>query len=186
MAIQIIRIPVSAPKGATDELNRLLATSRVVSLEKHWVEQGDNSYWAVWVEYIEKERKPGGAEESKELGGKAVPIDYGAALGPEELAAYAKLRAWRNQTAKAAELPAYSIFSNEQLAEMARLRITNKGGLKQIKGIGEARLEKYGDPVAAILNEAFVKSEPASAADSAQTGPSAQEPGDAQTSRPPF
>lgn len=44
------------------------------------------------------------------------------------------------------------MFTNEQLAEVAKARCTTPGDLGKIDGIGPARLEKYGaDLLAALL-----------------------------------
>jgi superfamily II DNA helicase RecQ len=45
----------------------------------------------------------------------------------------------------------YTIFTNEQLAEIAEKQTTTKAGLQAIDGIGEARVKKYGDEVARIV-----------------------------------
>ena len=38
----------------------------------------------------------------------------------------------------------YVVFSNEQLAEMVKKKVTSKAALKEIEGVGDARVEKYG------------------------------------------
>ena len=50
-----------------------------------------------------------------------------------------------------------NVFMNEHLAAMVEKRITTKKGLMEIEGVGEARVEKYGDAVLAILKEEFSK-----------------------------
>ncbi len=44
---------------------------------------------------------------------------------------------------------------NDQLAAMVQKKITTKAGLKQIEGVGDARVEKYGDAVLAILKQSY-------------------------------
>ena len=45
----------------------------------------------------------------------------------------------------------YTIFTNEQLARIATNRITTKSGLLEIEGVGEAKVNKYGDEVLGIV-----------------------------------
>ena len=71
-------------------------------------------------------------------------IDYKDVLKPEEFAVFAKLRDLRKQIAQAEAVPVYTIFTNEQLADMVRAKVTTRAGLGKIDGIGEARVEKYG------------------------------------------
>jgi superfamily II DNA helicase RecQ len=44
-------------------------------------------------------------------------------------------------------VPVYVVFTNEQLAEMVKKKVSSKAALKEIEGVGEARVEKYGDAV---------------------------------------
>ena len=44
-------------------------------------------------------------------------------------------------------MPVYVVFSNEQLAAMVRQRVASKAALKEIEGLGDARVEKYGAAV---------------------------------------
>ncbi|MBU4260272.1 MAG: HRDC domain-containing protein [Proteobacteria bacterium] len=48
-------------------------------------------------------------------------------------------------------VPLYTIFTNEQLAQIAAQRISSNTGLREIDGIGEARIKKYGDSVIQIM-----------------------------------
>ncbi len=43
------------------ELNAFIGSHRVLSVDRHWVDQGQNSYWAVWVDYLDS--PSGGALE---------------------------------------------------------------------------------------------------------------------------
>ena len=46
--------------------------------------------------------------------------------------------------AKDEAVPVYMVFTNEQLAQMVRRR-PSKADLDKIAGVGEARIQKYGD-----------------------------------------
>lgn len=54
------------------------------------------------------------------------------------------LRYWRNSIAKIENRPAYQIFHDQTLQELAQLRPKNKLALQNIKGIGPQKLERYG------------------------------------------
>ena len=49
----------------------------------------------------------------------------------------------------------YTIFTNEQLAQMVQTRTTTKAGLEKIAGIGDARSEKYGGRMLELLARAW-------------------------------
>lgn len=80
-------------------------------------------------------------------------IDYKQVLSPEDFAVFVKLRDWRKQQAEEFGVPVYTIFTNQQLAEMVTLQVTSKTQLRDIDGVGDARLGKYGDAVLPLLQK---------------------------------
>jgi DNA helicase II / ATP-dependent DNA helicase PcrA len=64
---------------------------------------------------------------------------------------YAALKQWRLRRATADELPAYVVFHNTTLAEIAGRRPRDLGELSAVPGVGPAKLERYGSEVLAVL-----------------------------------
>jgi len=75
-----------------------------------------------------------------------------ADLAPEDVATFEKLRAWRAGAAKEAGVPAYVIFHDATLREIATRRPGSTAELGAISGIGAAKLERYGEQVIATLD----------------------------------
>jgi len=65
--------------------------------------------------------------------------------------AYQALKRWRLQRAKADEIPAYVVFHNSTLAEIAARRPTTITELASVPGVGPAKLERYGRDVLLAL-----------------------------------
>jgi DNA helicase-2/ATP-dependent DNA helicase PcrA len=63
----------------------------------------------------------------------------------------AALRAWRTETARRDKVPAYVVFSDAYLEGIAAAMPTSLRELARCKGVGPAKLEKYGDDVLAVL-----------------------------------
>jgi DNA helicase-2/ATP-dependent DNA helicase PcrA len=82
------------------------------------------------------------------------------ALSPEAEGAMAALRLWRTETARRDKVPPYVVFSDAYLEGIATAFPSSLRELARCKGIGPAKLEKYGDDVLAVL-EAVSSSEPA-------------------------
>ena len=59
----------------------------------------------------------------------------------------AALKARRLELARAADVPAYVIFTDRTLHEIAAARPRTLDELAQVHGVGQAKLEKYGDMV---------------------------------------
>ena len=72
-------------------------------------------------------------------------------LGEADFAAYSELRRLRKHLADREGVPAYAIFTNEQLAAMVQRRVASAQALGAIEGVGEARVDKYGEIFLATL-----------------------------------
>jgi ribonuclease D len=64
---------------------------------------------------------------------------------------FAKLRDVRKRISERDGVPLYAVATNEQLAEMARRRVTAKAGLREIVDFGAARIRKYGNEFLQVL-----------------------------------
>jgi ATP-dependent DNA helicase RecQ len=88
--------------------------------------------------------------------GAAAPDGSAAPRVPAELSAEAatvfeRLRAWRAGVAKEQGVPAYVIFHDTTLREIATRMPTSVGDLGTISGIGETKLARYGAGVLDVL-----------------------------------
>jgi superfamily II DNA helicase RecQ len=141
-------VPIHAPEPVQEELNRFCAEQRVVSVDKQFVQGAEGSFWALCVCYLDQSQ--GGPVSAR---GKDK-IDYREVLNESDFALFAKLRGLRKTLAEQEGVPAYALFTNEQLAVMVRNRVTSKAALGDIEGVGPARVEKYGDAFLKLLEEA--------------------------------
>ena len=64
---------------------------------------------------------------------------------------YVALKQWRLQRATADELPAYVVFHNTTLAQIAGRRPRDLAELGAVPGVGPTKLERYGTEVLAVL-----------------------------------
>jgi len=82
-------------------------------------------------------------------GGKdeAAPI----ALDDDGQRCYAALKAWRAEVAREHNLPAYVVFHDATLAEMAREQPDTLDALAGISGVGAKKLEAYGREILRVL-----------------------------------
>jgi superfamily II DNA helicase RecQ len=71
-------------------------------------------------------------------------VDYKAVLSEGDFAVFSLLRDLRKTLAEAEGVPAYAIFTNEQLAKFAQSRAQSQADLQKVDGVGEAKIEKYG------------------------------------------
>jgi ATP-dependent DNA helicase RecQ len=74
-----------------------------------------------------------------------------AELPAEAAGRFEQLRAWRAATAKEQGVPAYVIFHDATLREIAATQPSSLAALGQVSGVGETKLAKYGDQVLDVL-----------------------------------
>jgi ATP-dependent DNA helicase RecQ len=72
-------------------------------------------------------------------------------LSPEALELFETLRAWRGAQAKEQGLPAYVVFHDATLREVAERRPASLEDLGTITGVGESKLTKYGEQLLAEI-----------------------------------
>jgi ATP-dependent DNA helicase RecQ len=81
---------------------------------------------------------------------KAPPLP----LDDEGLERFAALKAWRAEVASEHNLPAYVVFHDATLAEMAQAQPDSLDALAQISGVGAKKLEAYGREILRVLEGA--------------------------------
>ncbi|MCL2455556.1 MAG: DNA helicase RecQ [Micrococcales bacterium] len=74
-----------------------------------------------------------------------------ATLDPEAATVFERLRAWRAGVAREQGLPAYVVFHDATLREIATRLPADLEALSQISGVGATKLERYGPGVLAAL-----------------------------------
>jgi superfamily II DNA helicase RecQ len=142
MQVRFFTIPIQGGEDAAEDLNRFLASQRILAIERNFVQDGSNSAWALCVSF-----EPAGNAAGRPppgLGRRGAKIDYREILNEMDFTQFARLRSLRKDLAEAEGVPAYALFTNEQLAEMVQRRVENLAALPEIPGVGEARVEKYG------------------------------------------
>ena len=100
MAYRVFTLPVHDPGAAETELNGFLASHRVLSVDRRFVEEGERSFWSFCVDFVDARR---GSSSSSAAGGtrKRDRTDYREVLNAEDFAVFAKLREIRKAIAHA-------------------------------------------------------------------------------------
>jgi DNA helicase-2/ATP-dependent DNA helicase PcrA len=79
-----------------------------------------------------------------ELGVEAAQARPKARAEEPDDPTYVALKEWRLKRSKADEIPAYVVFHNSTLAEIAERRPQTIAELASVPGVGPAKLERYG------------------------------------------
>ncbi|WP_317230668.1 DNA helicase RecQ [Clavibacter sp. MX14-G9D] len=88
-----------------------------------------------------------GTRTTRSRGGQVVDL-------PEEAQGlFEALRAWRSEQAKEQGVPAYVVFADVTLREVATVRPADLGQLAQVTGVGQKKLDTYGEGLLAVVAE---------------------------------
>ena len=93
----------------------------------------------------------GGAAGTGEAGRSRRPAQ--ADLAPEAEPWFERLRAWRAAAAKEQGVPAYVIFHDATLRQIASSPPSTLAELAGVNGVGETKLARYGQQILAVLAE---------------------------------
>ncbi|QRQ87598.1 DNA helicase RecQ [Cupriavidus oxalaticus] len=92
--------------------------------------------------------RPGKSGERPARGNR---IDHTADMDAQTLSNWEALRRWRTETAREHGVPAYVIFHDATLAELARTAPDSLSAMEGIPGIGASKLERYGQAIVDAL-----------------------------------
>ncbi|MCI3205320.1 MULTISPECIES: DNA helicase RecQ [Pandoraea] len=98
---------------------------------------------------LRRQQRPTAGKKSRFAGyasSQAIELDVA------DQQVFEKLRAWRQDMAKTQAVPAYVILHDRTLRELAQRRPRHRDGLVDITGLGEAKIERYGEALVELLN----------------------------------
>jgi hypothetical protein len=106
---------------STERLNSFLRQNKVISMDRKFVEHGDESFYVCLVEY--DSAVPDNKFDRKDK------VDYRAILNEKEFALFAKLREYRNSKSREQGLPPYALYTNEMMEKMVKIQDPTQGEL---------------------------------------------------------
>ena len=136
MQIKIFTLPIHGSDQMEEEVNKFLRCHRVMTIDRQFSSDG-GGYWSLFVSYQEN-----GTQESRPTRGNKV--DYREVLSPEEFGRFARYRDIRKEIAAKNGIPAYAVFTDDELSKIARMEDVTIASIASIKGVNR-RAEKYGE-----------------------------------------
>jgi ATP-dependent DNA helicase RecQ len=108
------------------------------------------------TEVMLREEVPGSrlrATRTKSRRGDIAPVSTGR-IEPGDAGLIGALRAWRSEVARTRGVPAYVVLHDATIDGIATSRPTSLAQLRVIAGIGDKKLEHYGDELIALVKAA--------------------------------
>ena len=82
---------------------------------------------------------------------KAKAKRAGMAPAAEDAELFGRLRVWRKRQAESQSVPAYVVFSDATLVAIADASPSTRSALARVSGVGSIKLERYAEPVLALV-----------------------------------
>ncbi|MGV9710688.1 DNA helicase RecQ [Gordonia sp. NPDC003424] len=92
-------------------------------------------------------------DPAKTGSGRSRATKSADAVGEHDRGLFEQLRAWRTGEASRQGKPPYVVFGDATLRELAARRPSTSAELRTVSGVGDAKLERYGDDVLAVIAE---------------------------------
>ena len=144
--MMVFTIPATGGKEENEEMNRYLRGSRVVSVEKQFYQQSNAAYWSFCVTVADN-TPPSAANFPAYRNERHGKIDYREVLDDKAFALFCRLRVARKAISTERGVPAYTIFTDAELAEMTKTENLDITSISKISGIGPRRAEKFGGEI---------------------------------------
>ena len=135
MQIKLFTIPVPGGEGLNEELNIFLRTRKILQVENQLVQSDRGVFWCFCIRYLDNQPP---VDQTKKK------TDYRQVLDEESFKRFSRLREIRKQIAQEESIPAYAVFTDEELAAISRYNALTIADLRKVKGVGEKKIEKYG------------------------------------------
>lgn len=140
MQIKIFDISSISSESTQEQINRFIRGHKVLDIDKHFYTTSDNvGHWSLFVTYL-----PMPGDMTAIMSEKREKVDYKAVLSEADFEKFSRLRAIRKQLASDDAVPAYAVFTDAELSQIAQLSSIEEKTVFKISGIGEKRIEKYG------------------------------------------
>jgi superfamily II DNA helicase RecQ len=137
MEVRIFTLPFDAiSQGFPDEIiAEFCLNKKVHSMQIQFFLNEGHPYWSVAVQYdilVKGEEKLRDLDDAQQL-------------------LFKRLKEWRKQQSEKDGMPAYILATDRQLKAMIMQKVQTLEGLKQAKGFGQKRIQKYGKAILNIL-----------------------------------
>ncbi len=147
MQIKIFDISSRGSDEVQEQINKFMRGHKIIDVDRQFYTSSDNvGHWSVFITYL-----PGFVSEVPPVE-RREKVDYKQILNEEDFGKFTRLRTIRKQIASDDAVPAYAVFTDAELAQIAQMPDVVASSIGQISGIGAKRIEKYGVLLCELFN----------------------------------
>jgi superfamily II DNA helicase RecQ len=136
MQIKTFTIPIISGDSLSEEMNVFLRSKKILKINEQLINHvSEGVFWCYSIRYVDD---IAATEREK------VKVDYRKVLDEASFNRFSALRKIRKKVAEDDDVPPYVVLTDSEMAELAREETITSETIKNVKGIGEKKLEKYG------------------------------------------
>lgn len=143
MQYKFFNISCFGDAGQEEILNNFLRSNKIISIDKQLINVEGQAYWSFCVRWIQQNS----FVKTKEK------IDYSQTLTKDEFIRFEKLKVIRKELSQKLGIPAYAVFTNNELSNVTKLKKLTGENFLSIEGIGSGKMEKVGNQFIEMYNE---------------------------------
>jgi superfamily II DNA helicase RecQ len=145
MQVKIYTIPIIGGEKLLEEMNVFLRSKKILRVQTHLSNDPQGNCWCFCINY---------ADDINVAERERAKVDYRTTLDANTFERFSKMRELRKRLATDEGVPAYAIFTDEELANMAAIQPFSISGMQSIKGIGAKKAERYGQQFLQLFDPA--------------------------------
>ena len=141
MQIKLFTIPIIGGEKLEAELNAFIRSKKILQTERELVNNPQGAFWCFCITYLDGGR----SNVNTSVFSRKEKPDYKKILDEAAFQRFSRFREIRKTVAEEDAVPAYAVFTNAELAEIAKLgEKASLADVRKVPGIGKRKLEKYG------------------------------------------
>ena len=134
MQIKLFTIPVLGGEALSEDLNLFLRSQKILQVEHQLVQNTGGYCWCFCIKYLGDQNKNDYEKQKK---------DYRQVLDKDSFQRFSLYREIRKRLALEEAIPAYAIFTDDEMAALSKLGELTETNMKSVKGISDKKVEKY-------------------------------------------
>lgn len=138
MAYRFFIVSANRIEEEEKELNKFLQSNVIISITKEFSQLNSTPMWMFCIEYVAQNTERTASLVNKDR------TDYKTILGEKIYTKFLKLKEIRKKIATDDAVPAYAVFTNDELIEMSKIDTITLEKLRENQQLNKKRIEKYG------------------------------------------
>lgn len=148
MQLKFFTFSVLDNTNEEETLNKFLRSVKVLEIKRDIVTESGCNYWCICILYL-----PNQNNNDSIISTSKTKVDYRDLLSESDFKKFCELRKLRKQIADSDAVPAFAVFTDYELSEIAKLDMVSEAALMKVNGIGNKKIEKYGKKFCQLINE---------------------------------